>query len=230
MAEEAIERGEELRRLYARRFADRAGYRDRVWQCLSTDVFSRWVPADAAVLDLGCGYGEFVNNVVAGRRLAMDLNPDVVDRVDGDVEVHVHDCALPWPIESGSLDVVFTSNFLEHLPTKADLRATLEHAHRALRPGGRLVAMGPNVKRVPGAYWDFFDHHLPLTERSLAEVLEDTGFEVVHSVASFLPYTMSDGRERPIWMLRAYLRLPLAWRFLGRQFLVVAERGPHPAS
>ena len=210
--------------MYARRFEARTTYRDLVWQTLTHSFFDRWIPPSAAVLDLGCGYGEFINNVEAAQRFAMDLNPDVKQRVDDAVVSYQHDCSQPWPLEPSSLDVVFTSNFLEHLTTKDDLRRTIEHAYLALRAHGRFIAMGPNVKRVPGAYWDFFDHHLPLTELSLGEVLENCGFRVTYSVASFLPYTMSDGRQYPLWALQTYLRFPLLWRIAGKQFLVVAER------
>jgi hypothetical protein len=84
--------------------------------------------------------------------------------------------------------------------------------------------MGPNIKYLPGAYWDFWDHYVPLTEASLKEALITRGFTVDVCIGRFLPYTMSDGRRYPLALLRAYLRLPLAWRFLGKQFLVVGVR------
>jgi hypothetical protein len=62
---------------------------------------------------------------------------------------------------------VFTGNLFEHLPGKTHLGHTLRAAFRCLRKGGRLIAMGPNIKFVPGAYWDFYDHHLALTKLSL---------------------------------------------------------------
>lgn len=125
---------------------------------------------------------------------------------------------------SAKLEVIFTSNFFEHLPAKHALEQTLLEAHKALLPGGLLIAMGPNIKYLPGAYWDFFDHYLPLTELSLIEVLRKCGFEVVFCRDRFLPYTMSDGREYPVWMLRLYLKMPLTWRLFGKQFLVVARK------
>ena len=122
------------------------------------------------------------------------------------------------------MDVVFTSNFFEHLETKQDLRNTLLEARRCLRPGGRLIAMGPNIRYTGGAYWDFFDHYLPLTELSLAEVLREVGFEVEEQVARFLPYSMSQGAQKPVWTLRLYLRLPFLWPLFGKQFLLVAKK------
>jgi hypothetical protein len=47
---------------------------------------------------------------------------------------------------------------------------------------------------------------------------------VEEQIARFLPYTMSRGKQQPVWMLRLYLKLPLAWPLLGKQFLVVARK------
>ena len=35
-----------------------------------------------------------------------------------------------------------------------------------------MIALGPNIKYLPGSYWDFWDHFLCLTEMSLGEALE----------------------------------------------------------
>ena len=215
---------EHLEDIYQRRFGECVAYRNRVWRILTEAFFNRWVPADAAVLDLGCGYGEFINNVAAARKLGMDANPRARDYLDAEVELLDQDCSQTWPLPEDSLDVVFTSNFFEHLPTRPALEETLAEAHRCLRSGGRLVALGPNIKYLGGAYWDFWDHYLPLTEASLAEVIEIAGLTVVESVPRFLPYTMSAGRQYPGFVLRAYLRLPIFWRFFGKQFLLVARK------
>ena len=79
-------------------------------------------------------------------------------------------------------------------------------------------------KYVAGAYWDFFDHYIELTELSLAEALSNCGFEIEKRVARFLPYTMSQGRQYPTWMLRLYLAMPVTWPIFGRQFLVVGKK------
>lgn len=98
------------------------------------------------------------------------------------------------------------------------------HAHTALRDGGCLIAMGPNIRLVPGAYWDFFDHYVALTERSMKEILTKCGFEVELCLGKFLPYSMSQGRTYPLWMLRAYLAMPGLWYLFGRQFLLVVRK------
>lgn len=214
----------ELSELYSQRFDAALTYRNEVWKILAREFFQKWVPGDATILDLGCGYGEFINNIGARKKYGMDLNANAGRHLATDVEFLFQDCSQHWPLADGSLDLVFTSNFFEHLPSKNTLSMTLDQACRRLREGGRLIAMGPNIKFLPGKYWDFWDHYLPLTEASLAEGLTTRGFDVVLQRDRFLPYTMVGARHWPMAFVRAYLHLPIIWKALGRQFLVVAEK------
>ena len=207
---------------YNRRFDAATEYRDAVWKALLAGRIQHWVGRDREVLDLGCGWGEFIRNVQAKRKFAMDLNPDAELRVGDDVEFIRQDCSQTWAFDDDSLDVVFTSNFIEHLPNKAAIDATLAEARRCLRPGGTIILMGPNIRFVPGAYWDYWDHYVPITDKSLVEALGLAGFNVTKSVPRFLPYTMSDGKEAPIALVRLYLALPVFWPMFGKQFLVIA--------
>jgi SAM-dependent methyltransferase len=215
---------QELSKIYHRRFVRTAAYRNKVWQVLTRDFFTRWVAADASVLDLGCGYGEFINNIPARRKLAMDLNPDAPLRLAAGVEFLHQDCSAQWPLADNSLDVVFTSNFFEHLPDKECLNRTLRQAMRCLKPGGRLIAIGPNIKYLHGEYWDFYDHHVYLTETSLGEAMEVEGYLIDTIVPRFLPFTMVAAPEYPMFFVRAYIALPSLWWLRGKQFLVVARK------
>jgi len=218
------ESAKELQRIYHRRFSQTSEYRNRVWQVLASSFFNRWIPADAAVLDLGCGYGEFINNITAEKKYAMDLNPDARKHLAPAVHFFEQDCSLSWPLPDNALGAVFTSNFFEHLPDKQCLKQTLHQVFRCLKPGGRLIAMGPNIKFLPGLYWDFFDHHTILTEASLGEVLEMEGFLLELVTPRFLPYTLVNAPEYPLLLLRIYLAMPWLWWIKGRQFLVVAVK------
>jgi len=214
----------ELERIYSVRFSGLEEYRNRVWQVLVRNFFSRWIGPNDSILDVGCGYGEFINNIKAREKFAMDLNPSAKEHLQPGIQLIEQDCSKPWPLRDGYLDVVFTSNFFEHLPTKRTLQDTLLEALRCLRPGGRLITLGPNVKHLSGSYWDFFDHHLPLTELSLAEAMIMAGFGIEESIEKFLPYSMSQGFRPPLWALRLYLQIPFAWNILGKQFLVIARK------
>ena len=214
----------DLQRIYEARFESRRAYRRQVWSILIGDFFQQFIAPGDAVLDLGCGYGEFINTVRCARKLAMDLNPDAPKHLDPNVQFLEQDCSTRWPLPDGSLNAVFTSNFFEHLPDKAALGRTLDEIKRCLAPGGRIIALGPNIKYLPGAYWDFWDHYLPLTETSLQEALATRGFEIERCLGRFLPYTMASGPEYPPVFLKLYLKVPLAWRWFGKQFLVVGRK------
>jgi SAM-dependent methyltransferase len=215
----------ELQAIYERRFKEeRVAYRVRLWRTLVASFFQPMIPPGAAVLDLGCGYGEFINQIRCGSRFAMDLNPKAAEHLDPAVKFLFQDCSLRWDLPDQSLDVVFTSNFFEHLPDKLALKLTLLEAARCLKPGGQLIALGPNIKFVQGAYWDFWDHFLSLTELSLSEALDNNGYRVERAVPRFLPYTTINQPAFPMAFVRLYLRLPLLWPWFGRQFLVVARR------
>jgi SAM-dependent methyltransferase len=163
--------------------------------------------------------------VHAAQRIAVDLNPDTAQHAEPGVAVLTTRSDAMTELASDTVDTVFTSNFFEHLPTKDDLLSTLTECRRVTRPGGLIVVLMPNIRFLPGRYWDYFDHHLPLSHLSLAEALELSGFDVLEQVDRFLPYTVKDAKfeVRP-YMVRTYLRLPLVWRVLGRQMLVVGQK------
>lgn len=216
--------GETLQKEYALRFSKMADYRNSVWEILVRHYFQKQIGDNQTILDLGSGWGEFINHVQANKKFAMDLNPDGKANVAKDVVFLQQDCSTTWQIPENSLDVVFTSNFFEHLPTKTALLDTLQQAYRCLKPGGRIICLGPNIRYVGGAYWDFFDHYLELTHLSLDEGLRMADFKVQSSIPRFLPYTMADGTQPPLAAVKLYLRLPFLWRFFGKQFLITAVK------
>ncbi|MFC7545694.1 class I SAM-dependent methyltransferase [Plantactinospora sp. GCM10030261] len=215
----------ELARLYAGRFTDADLAAKRLlWTELCRGFLDHRIPADHVVLDLGAGSCEFINACRARRRIAVDLNPDTVRyAVDADVVLAPSD-DMPQ-VATGSVDTVFTSNFFEHLPDKPALLRTLAECHRVLRPGGQLLVLMPNLRFVGQRYWDYFDHHLPVTHLSLVEGLRMSGFQPNEVIPRFLPYTVKDARMRirPAYV-RWYLRLRPAWRLFGRQMFVAATR------
>jgi ubiquinone/menaquinone biosynthesis C-methylase UbiE len=215
---------EQLAKEYQLRFAADREYRNAVWRVLTAEFFQQFVPRDGTVVDVGSGWGEFINNITAAKKVAIDLNPDAAERVNADVRLLGQDCSMPWPVDEATVDCVFTSNFLEHLPNKSAVEATLAQARGALRIGGRLVCMGPNIRYLDGEYWDFWDHYVALSDSSLSEVLQLTGFTIERCVPRFLPFRMSGRRKSPLPFVRWYVRLPFIWPIFGKQFLVVARK------
>jgi SAM-dependent methyltransferase len=226
---------ENLQTLYRNRFQERQAGRAEVWEILTACFFQKWIRPNAVVLDLGAGYGEFIRQIAAGRKLAVDANPQAAELWGNGIEPFHFDVTAPWPLPAESVDCVFTSNFFEHLPDKHALEQCVRRVLVTLRPGGILIAMGPNIRKVGGAYWDFFDHFIPLTEKSLTELLILCGFKVDFCRGSFLPYTMSGANPTLLAklyprLLRVYLSCPVIWPLFGQQFLLVASKPPQAAA
>ena len=119
---------QEVQTIYGRRFAQNRAYRQKVWHALTGDFFQPLINPAGSVLDLGCGYGEFINQILAREKYGMDLNPDAARMLTPGVRYFQQDCSRTWPLPENALDSVFTSNFFEHLPDKATLGLTLEEA------------------------------------------------------------------------------------------------------
>ncbi|OBI62648.1 glycosyltransferase [Mycobacterium sp. E796] len=214
----------DLQQLYRNRFGHARESRSAIWAVLVRDFFQARIKRSDTVLDLGCGYGEFLNHVRATRRVGVDLNPDSAAMLDPGIEFHHGRADDLGFLEDDSVDVVFTSNFLEHMQGKDEVERTIAEARRVLKPGGHLIAMGPNIRLVPGAYWDFWDHTVPISDRSLIELLEASDFEIVESYDRFMPYTASSSLPQAPILVRLYLLLRPAWRILGKQFVIRARK------
>lgn len=196
--------------------------RTRVWRILCDDFFQQYVPLQSVVLDLACGYGEFINNIRAAKKYSVDMNPDASSHLEADVDFKLTPANDLSHIQSDSVDRVFTSNFLEHLPDKAACDVVLKEVRRILKPGGKFMILGPNIRYVYKEYWDYYDHYLALSHLSLVEGLMLAGYTPETVIDRFLPYTMNNARPTADWLIRLYLQMPWAWKFFGKQFFVVA--------
>lgn len=215
----------DLAALYRTRF-EQTGLdrRDRVWNVLCKHFFNQLIPNNATVLDLACGYGEFINNIRAGRKFAVDLNPDAAQHLRPGISFFNAPATDLSAVGSEVADIVFTSNFLEHLRDKKECDTVLAAVRDVLKVGGKFIVMGPNIRYAYREYWDFYDHYLPLSDLSLAEGLVIAGFQIEKSIARFMPFTMNNNAPTHDLLIRAYLALPIAWKLLGKQFLLTAVK------
>ncbi len=212
--------------LYKNRFSEISSEkRAALWKVLCRRVLQPYVGATDTVVDLGAGFCEFINQIQCENKLAIDANPAVRSWAADGVEVVVGDVAtILGRIDAGMVDVVFCSNFFEHLTSKDHMLEVLRNVHRVLVPGGRLLVIQPNIRFAFREYWDFFDHHLPLSDRSLAEALELCGLRIEVMRPKFLPFTTRTRAPKAAWLLQLYLALrPLQWLF-GKQMFVVAQK------
>lgn len=212
-----------LPELYDARFDEReVSAKDAVWLEIVA-YLQRYVDAGAPILDIACDRGHFIRWVRGLERWATDIR-DMRPALPEDVRfVQASGLDLASVIPNGYFGTVFMSNYLEHLETSDAVVEQLRVVRQLLRPGGRAIVLQPNIRLVGPRYWDFIDHKVALTERSLLEAAELAQLHTVELITRFLPYSTKGRLPTDARLVRAYLRLRPAWWLLGRQTLLVAE-------
>jgi SAM-dependent methyltransferase len=224
-----VDKAEYLRRLYENRFDERQQKAKLcLWKALIQDFLQKYIPENAVVLDIAGGYCEFINQILAASKHLIDLNPDCNLFAAADVNIisaDILNASERDKVENNFFDIIFVSNFFEHLASQDDLFEVLDFCFQKLKPGGSLLIIQPNFKYSYKEYFDFIDHYLPITHQSLVEVLQALEFQVDTLIPRFLPFS-TKGRPSAVWMLKLYLRLPIAWALLGGQMFVQASKPP----
>ena len=195
--------------------------RDRIWKVVAGHIQRRYMPDDGVILDLGAGYCPFINQVRGRARYAFDQSDVVRQSAAQGVQAIVGDCSRLAELESGTFDVVFASNFLEHLDREL-LGQVLPEVQRLLKPGGRFIVLQPNFAYAYRQYFDDFTHTLVFTHVSLGDLLRAFGFSLHAVLPRFLPFSMKSRLPTLPWLVHLYLRSPIK-PFAG-QMLIVAEK------
>lgn len=111
------------------------------------ELVSRFATPGSLILELGCGNG--LSSVMLARKgyrvVGTDLSPLFLkgaSRWIGPTISYIACDALELPFEDESFDLVCSNELVEHLP---DVKAGLEEMIRVVKPGGRIIIVGPNL-------------------------------------------------------------------------------------
>ena len=191
-----------------------------LWRALWQYYFSALIGSGDCVLDLGAGYGHFINATVARRRIAIDAWPGFLRYLDPGVEGHVGPVTELGMLEDGSVDFAFASNLFEHL-TRLDFQTTLAELAPKLAPGATLTILQPNYRYAYREYFDDFDHKVAYSHVSLPQYLESQGWEVFVVEPRFMPLTVQGSMPVHPLLIRVWLASP--WKPIGKQMLIRAR-------
>jgi SAM-dependent methyltransferase len=193
--------------------------RDVLWETLCSSYFQRLVQDSDDVLELGCGYGAFINNIRCGSKTAIDQWAGAAEYLKPDVKVQIGSITSLMPVPDRSIDFVFSSNVFEHL-TQADFVACLDEVKRVMRAGGTINILQPNYRFCYDEYFDDYTHVSIYSDRSLCDILRANGFRILDCIPRFLPLTIKS--RLPVWplLIRAYLAAPI--KPLGKQMFIRA--------
>ena len=173
------------------------------------------------IVELGPGYCDFINSFPANKKFAFDLNPDMQRFAEDDVDLRIGDARRLTELPAESVDLVFASNFFEHLEgdTVDELLAVIA---RALRPGGRLMLLQPNHRLCAEHYFDDPTHVTIFDDTNIGEWVSRHGFRIARLVPGLMPFSMKSNAPKWPLLVRLYLHSPI--RPFAAQMYVVAER------
>ncbi|MGX2981748.1 class I SAM-dependent methyltransferase [Helicobacter sp. 23-1045] len=157
------------------------------------------LPANARILDFGCGFGQILNaikhnnfawnsqNANGGgdlsknyQLLGIDINENAIEACKnlGIDAIKVDDILKFSPKQK--FDLIITTHCLEHLE-KGQIIPILAHFREMLNENGSIFIAVPNAQSATGAYWAYedFTHNTLFTAGSLIFVLKMAGFSKV---------------------------------------------------
>ncbi len=171
------------------------------------------------VVDVGCGYGDFLRFVRSSDKIGID-----VIKYGGFPESarFINDSVQNVSNYVKNADVVFCSNLLEHFD-RDELNVVLESIHSSLKKGGLLIVMQPNFKYMYESYFDDYTHKSIFTHISLQDLLKSKGFYPVKIYPRFLPSSLKSKLPKLKFLVWLYLRSPIK-PFAGQMLLILKKK------
>lgn len=137
---------------------------------------------DANILDLGCGFGDWLEllkeeglqaqGVETNRFMVERCRKQGLEVIEDDVIVHLS------KLSDNSVGAVTAFHLIEHLPFQTLIRL-LDQVKRILRPGGLIILETPNPENLVVAACNFYSdptHHKPIYAHTLTFILDLKGF------------------------------------------------------
>jgi SAM-dependent methyltransferase len=194
--------------------------RRNVWRSIARYI-RRDAPDVGTLIELGAGYCDFINQFPADKKIAFDLNPEMQAHVADGVDLRIEDATCLASVSNESVDLIFASNFLEHLEAD-EIASLLERCFEVLKPGGRLILIQPNYRLCRENYFDDPTHKTIFDDTNVAQWLSPHGLSVCKLVPGLLPFSMNGRLPKSGILTWLYLLSP--WKPMAAQMYVVARK------
>lgn len=195
--------------------------RGPVWKAIAEYIRKTERTDDTVILELGAGYCFFINQVRCREKLALDMNPESEKYAAPEVTFMTGSSGEMARVPGGSVDIVFASNFFEHLD-RPSLVQTFGGIKRVLRDSGRLILIQPNYKYCARDYFDDYTHLSVFSHVSMKDFLAFQGFTIEKCIPRFLPLTIKSKFPKKSFLVSLYLTLP--YKIFAKQMYIVARK------
>ena len=193
---------------------------DILWKEIAR-YLKKYIKNTDRVLDLGAGYCYFINNLECNSKVAIDIYPEFKKFANNTVQAHVISYEELDSCFRSEFDIVFASNFFEHL-TMGECHDCLKKISSVLKPMGSLIIIQPNFRYCFRQYFDDYTHKTVFDDVSMCQLLRDKQFEPIIVEPKFMPYTT---RKKNYfinkYLIRFYLCLP--FKFYSGQMFILAK-------
>ena len=211
---------------YTTRYTQDPG-RKKVWRAIINYLEKYIGESSDSVVDIGCGYGDFINNVNAKNKYAIDLNPSAAGYLEKSVKFYSTKVTDLSCIKDSSIDIAFSSNLLEHL-TDDELVEAASEFWRILKPDGLFITMQPNFYYAYREYFDDFTHKKVFSHESLKDFFQANHFKMLAMEKKFLPFSLKSRLPKTYFLTRMYLGS--FYRPSAKQMLGVFQKTTTPTS
>lgn len=192
--------------------------RTGVWKAIN-EYLSKFIGADSSVLELGSGYGDFINQVKSSDKVAIDININAKECCNQDVHFF-NESVFDFSINK-KFDIIFASNFFEHF-TLTELDVIFNKIKNMLNAHGKLIIIQPNYYYCYKNYWDDYTHKTVFTHTNFPDFMKEHGFRVKILKKRFLPFSFKSKLPASYFLTKLYLWSPVK-PFAG-QLLIVSEK------
>ncbi len=204
---------------YLTRYSFDSG-RVKVWKAIC-EYLQKYIKISDTVVDLGSGYCDFINNINAFKKYAVDINPDGYKFCNKNVRFINSSIKKIKHLKSNSINVIFASNLLEHFDDN-ELNDALSEFNRILRVGGTIILMQPNFKYAYKEYFDDYTHKKIFTHISLRDYFEANGYKAIDVLPKFLPFSLKSRLPKSYFLTKIYLAS--FYKPMAKQMLLVIEK------
>lgn len=176
-------------------------------------IFDNFLPPLAKgsrVLEVGVGRGEFAREALERDFLYEGIEPSVEIRTALEHEgIKVIDAVVPpIPIDDGSVDLIHSSDVVEHLQNYKEVMDFCQEAYRVLKPGGYFSIVAPNFDTLGHVFYAYeYQHSFVTNKGRLKGVLKDSGFQCYLSRTFLTELGLT--RWRVVDRIIAYMFIPI---------------------
>jgi SAM-dependent methyltransferase len=195
-------------------------YRKKIWKQIALYV-AKDSPGAERVLELGAGFCDFINQFPARNKTAFDTNPKMRGCCNPEVEFRAQSAVGLPGIKNESVDLIFASNFLEHL-TADELDELLDRISEVLRPAGQLIILQPNHRLCANDYWADPTHKTIFSDSNLANIVQAHGLRVHKLIPGFLPFSLKSKLPKWAFLVKLYMASPIK-PFAAQMYAVIRK-------